>query len=266
MEESQQLLNWFRGHDAAVVAFSGGLDSSVVAKAAALALGEGARAVMAVSPTCFEAEPDEARSVAEAVGIHFVRLESSEMNDEAFTANDPDRCYYCKRIRFREICRYAEEQGIELVLDGSNADDRNDYRPGSRAVRELDIRSPLQELDFGKQTVRELARLWQLPNSERPASPCLATRIAYGLEITEDRLRQIERGERFLASLGFSPIRVRLHPDALARIEVPPEQLDRLCEAGVRKKIVAEFRAIGFRYISAELQGFRSGSMNPEGS
>ncbi len=266
MLEPERLLDWFRDHSAAVVAFSGGLDSSVVAKAATMALGENVWAVMAVSPTCFKNEVEEARAVAGYIGIRFAVLESGEMDDPAFTANDPRRCYHCKRIRFGDIRRFATERNIDLVADGSNADDRNDYRPGSRAALEWKVRSPLSELELGKETIRELARFWHLPNSEKPALPCLATRFAYGLEITPAQLRQVERAEQFLISQGFSPVRVRLHPDGLVRIEVVPDQLDRLWTQEIRGQIVEEFLEIGFHFISVDLRGFRSGSMNHPGA
>ncbi len=260
------LLDWFRCVDSCVVAFSGGLDSTVVATAAAKALGnradDKAIAVMATSATCTESELEDAKAVAAAIPIRFVSFAGSEMADERFTANDKERCYFCKRIRFQAIREYAEANGIKTVLDGSNADDLNDYRPGRRAVAEFGIRSPLAELGFDKKTVRALARLWNLPNCDKPAAPCLATRIAYGLEITEERLRKIEAAEKILTGLHFSPVRVRLHSDDLARIEVAEEQIARLTETKVREHLLHELRPLGFRHIACDLCGFRSGSMN----
>ena len=264
MPVSDSLLDWFRLFRSCAIAFSGGLDSSVVAKTAAMTLGDAADAVLAYSPSSLRSEVDDARSVAEAIPIRFRAFPSREMEDAAYVANDRDRCYYCKKIRLADICRYAAEQGKEVVVDGSNADDRNDYRPGRRAVQEFGIRSPLAELGITKIQVREIARRWKLPNSEKPASPCLSTRLAYGLRITEERLRQVETAEEFLRNQGFSPLRVRLHTDGLVRIEVVPEQILRLSEPSLRTEIAEEFRRLGFRFVSVDLQGFRSGSMNAE--
>lgn len=258
----EKLLDWFRPFHSCIVAFSGGLDSSVVAKAAAMVLGEKALAIMAVSPTSFRNERKEAEQVANAIGIRFQVFPSPEMELESFYENGPERCYYCKWIRFQEIKNLADEQGVELLVDGSNGDDRNDYRPGHKAVKEFGFQSPLAELGFDKNLVREIARAWKLPNCEKPASPCLATRIAYGLPITEERLRRIEAAEDFLLSLGFSPLRVRLHPNDLARIEVPQNQLERFFQQDIRGMILEKFKELGFSHISVDLDGFRSGSMN----
>ena len=257
------LLDWFKSMNSCVVAFSGGLDSTVVAKAASLVLGGNTVAVMAIGPTCYDGEIEEAETVAAAIPIRFVSFSSFEMRDDRFISNDLERCYYCKKIRFKAIREYADSEGIDAVLDGSNADDQSDYRPGRRAVEEFGLRSPLAELGFGKETVRQLARFWKLPNSEKPASPCLATRLAYGLTITEDRLRRIEAAENILRSMNFSPVRVRLHPDELVRIEVPQNRLEEFLDSTVRTEIVDEFRRLGFRRISLDLEGFCSGSMNP---
>ncbi len=258
----QSLIDWFQPFSSCVVAFSGGLDSSVVAKAAALALGDHAEAVLAYSPSSLQDEVDDARAVAEAIPIRFQAFPSFEMDDEAYIANDRDRCFYCKKIRFGDISRYAAERGSQVVVDGSNADDLDDYRPGRRAVLEFGIRSPLAELGITKAQVREIARLWNLPNSEKPATPCLSTRLAYGLQITEERLRRIEAAEEFLRTRGFTSLRVRMHADELARIEVSSNEISRLAESELRSEIVEEFQRLGFRFVSVDLSGFRSGSMN----
>ena len=256
------LLDWFRPFRSCVVAFSGGLDSSVAAKAAVLALGDAAEAVLAYSPSSLRNEVDDARAVAAAIPIRCHAFPSREMDDDAYAANDRDRCYYCKKIRFADVCRYAAERGQEVVVDGSNADDLDDYRPGRRAMMEFGIRSPLAELGITKAQAREIARRWKLPNSEKPASPCLSTRLAYGLRITEERLRRVEAAEEFLRTRGFSPLRVRLHADDLARIEVAPEQISRLAEPNT--ELAEEFQRLGFRFVCVDLQGFRSGSMNAD--
>lgn len=261
-ELSKKLTDWFRPFRSCVVAFSGGLDSTVVAKAASLGLNQNAVAVMAESESGFRDEVDRARIVAEAIPIRFVSFRSDELRDPAYAANDRLRCYYCKRIRFDALVRYARTENFELVVDGSNADDQNDYRPGRRALEEFDIRSPLAELGIEKRRVRELARFWGLPNREMPASPCLSTRLAYGLAITDERLRKIERAELFLQSLGFSLVRVRLHPDNLVRIEVSADELKRIMSPEIRKVVLETMKEFGFDFISVDLCGFRSGSMN----
>ncbi len=256
-----ELCAWFHPLDSCVVAFSGGLDSTVVAKAAAIQLGENAVAVMATGATCTEKEVEDAEAVAAAIPIRFITFSSPEMLDERFTANDVERCYYCKRLRFQAIREYAALNGIATVLDGSNADDLDDFRPGRKAAL-FRLRSPLAELGFDKNSVRTLARSWNLPNSEKPASPCLATRIAYGLRITEDRLRKIEKAENLLNELRFSPVRVRLHSDELVRIEVAEDKIVRLLETPIRERILRDFGQLGFTHISVDLHGFRSGNMN----
>ncbi len=256
------LLDWFRSIDSCVVAFSGGLDSTVVAKAATICLGEKAVAVMATSATSSQNELEEAKTVAAGIPIRFVDFAGSEMSDERFCENNVDRCYYCKKIRFQAIRDFAEKSGMGTILDGSNADDLGDYRPGRRAALELGLQSPLAELGFDKKTIRELARFWNLPNSEKPAAPCLATRIAYGLRITDERLRRVEAAEEMLHRLGFSPVRVRLHSDDLARIEVEKKDRARLCDMPVSEQILQKFSQLGFQYATVDLGGFRSGSMN----
>lgn len=262
LSNQKKLLDWFRPFRSCAVAFSGGLDSTVVAKAASLAIAEHCVAVTARSESSRKHEGEEAQAVADSIPIRSVLFESQEINDPAYTINDRNRCYHCKRIRFEAIAQYARENRYEIVVDGSNADDLNDFRPGKQAVEENGVRSPLSELGITKAEVRQLARYWNLPNSELPASPCLSTRLSYGLEITDQRLRMIEQAEDFLASLGFSPLRVRLHPDNLARIEVKPESLNRLISKNMRTKIITELKRIGFDFVSVELEGFRSGSMN----
>lgn len=260
--EHESLIRWFQPVRSCVVAYSGGLDSSVVAKAAALALGEKALAIMAVGDTSFQGECEKARQLAESIPIRFQAFNSPEMGDPKFTENSPDRCYHCKRIRLGMIQQQAQLEQFDCVVDGSQADDQADFRPGRKALAELGFRSPMQELGFNKQTVRRIAKHWELQNHDQPAMSCLATRIAYGLTINSERLRRIDQAERFLTSLGFQSHRVRLHPDELARIEVLDKQMDRIMQPDIRTAIVKEFHNLGFHYISFDLEGFRSGSMN----
>ena len=258
----ETLIDWFRKFDSCLVAFSGGLDSSVVAKAACLALGEKSLAVTAWSASSFQYEQEFAINIAKQIGIRFMLVESHEFDDPLYIQNDKQRCYHCKRIRFAEIIRLASEQGFAMVVDGSNADDAFDYRPGKRAVEELGVRSPLMELGIAKPQAREIAKKWNLSNWNKPASPCLSTRVAYGKPLSGGLLRRIEKAELLLESLGFSSIRVRIHDDNIVRIEVAPNQIPRLFEPPVRDAIAVVFRDIGFQFISVDLFGYQSGGMN----
>ncbi|MGL6195098.1 MAG: ATP-dependent sacrificial sulfur transferase LarE [Thermoguttaceae bacterium] len=268
-----RLLNWFKPFNSCVVAFSGGLDSSVVAKAAQLALGNKAVAVTAYSPSSFENEPKQAASLAEFIGVKHILIESDEFTDEDYLRNDKMRCYFCKKIRFRAITKLAEDMKIKLVLDGSNADDSSDFRPGKQAANELDVRSPLAELGISKEQARDIARKWGLPNWNKPALPCLSTRVAYGQKLSADILRKIEKAETELihllgskhSSCQLGQLRVRIHGDTLVRIEVPTELVESGCVPEIRERIVTFIKELGFTFVTVDLQGFRSGSMNQLG-
>lgn len=244
------------------VAFSGGLDSTVLAKAAWEALGEKALAITAHSASSCANEIEDARRIADEIGIAHKRLASREFEDENYVRNDKDRCYHCKKVRFSEIVHYAREHGFSLVVDGSNADDQLDYRPGKRAAEELDVRSPLAELGITKTQLRTLAEQWNLSNWNMPAQPCLSTRIAYGIPLEDSLLRKVEAGEILLRELGFSPVRLRIHENDLARIEVPPEQLSRIWETEIRRRVLTALSDLGIKHITVDLGGFQSGSMN----
>jgi len=253
-----------------VIAFSGGVDSTVLAKAAVQSL-KSPEAVMAFSPTSTREEPEQGKKLAELVGIPLRLVKTEEMSSPDFTRNDQYRCYHCKMIRFSFLLNKIREERQSdrdfrsvLLLDGTNADDGNDFRPGTRAARELGIRSPFAELGIGKKTIRELAAYWFLPNARQPSHPCLATRLAYGLEITDFRLRQIEQAESRLHYLGLRDCRVRMDKLDTARIEVPDTEISRLATDSVRISLVHDFRQLGFRYISLDLEGFESGKMNRE--
>jgi len=256
------MLDWFRSFDSALVAFSGGLDSSVVTKAAQLALGERALAVTAWSPSSCEQEKGESVQVAREIGIRHLLYQSREFEDARYLRNDKDRCYYCKHLRFSEMVRIANEQNFQVVLDGSNADDSFDFRPGKKAAEELGVRSPLAELGITKEAARELAKNWNLSVWNKPAEPCLSTRIPYGQPLMEPLLRRIEAAESFLRTSGFSPLRVRVQGEAAARIEVPVDQIGKLLEPSLRENLLEKFQSLEFHTISVDMQGFRSGSMN----
>jgi len=261
-QKQEQLLDLLRGYGSCAVAFSGGLDSSVLAKAAVLALGDRAVAMTAAGATMPGGELAAAVALARAIGIRHEVIHADELADPRYRANTRQRCYFCKQTICRRLLRRAEELGLAALADGANADDASDYRPGALAARELGVRSPLADCGLTKQELRELARAWDLPTCDKPAAPCLASRIAYGVPITEERLARIDRAERFLRDRGFQIVRVRLHEGELARVEVPLEDLPRLLEARLRRELAEHLRACGFRWATVDLEGFRSGSMN----
>ncbi len=242
-----------------VVAFSGGVDSTLVAKIAYDELGTKAVAVTADSPSLPRHELEEAKAIAAAIGIRHICLQSDEFNDPNYLANTPNRCYFCKQHVGEALLAFARENGCCYILDGNNADDVGDHRPGRRAAQELGIRSPLQEAGLTKAEVRELARALGLPNWDKPAAACLSSRIPYGTPVTLELLSQIERAERVLLGLGLRQVRVR-HHDTVARLEVDPLDFPRVLEN--RSQIVTALRNIGFTYVALDLAGFRSGSMN----
>jgi uncharacterized protein len=256
------LLEMVRRLGPCAVAFSGGVDSAVVAQAARLALGDAAVAVTGVSASLAEGELDAATHLAQQIGIRHVLLHTGELGNPAYVRNGPDRCYHCKTELYTLMERHLEEWGVGVLLNGANADDVGDYRPGMRAAGEHRVRSPLLECGIRKAEVRQLAAHWKLPVWEKPAAPCLSSRIAYGEEVTPHKLAMIDRAEQFLRQQGLRELRVRLHRGELARIEVPPEELPKLAAAGLARQIVAQFKALGFTYVTLDLEGFRSGSLN----
>jgi uncharacterized protein len=244
-----------------VVAFSGGVDSSLLLKLAFSELGDRVLAVVASSATYPEKELEEALSVARLIGARCMVMETRELSDPRFAGNPPDRCYYCKLELFEQLKLVAGQNRIAWVLDGSNADDLKDVRPGSRAAREMGIRSPLQEVGLSKPEIRELARALGLPNWSKPAQACLASRIPYGEAITRENLRQVAAAEEILRRFGFSQVRVRVHGE-VARIEVPGSELDKLMPDEVRNHIVRELKRLGFVFVCLDMEGYRTGSLN----
>ncbi len=242
-----------------LVAYSGGVDSTLLLKLALDVLGERALAVTTVSPTLPDYELAEAEAIAKQIGARYVILDKHEMEDARFLANTPDRCYFCKASVCRQLVEYAQQHGYRYVIDGSNADDIGDYRPGARAAREYGMRSPLQEAGFTKADIRALARDLGLPNWDKPSSACLASRIPYGDPITAEKLTQIGRAEGVLRDLGLRQYRVRHHGD-VARIEVAQADFDVILTH--REQVVAALKALGYAYVALDLVGFRSGSMN----
>lgn len=244
-----------------LVAFSGGVDSTLLLHLAREELGDRAMALLASSPTYPRSEVTEARQLAKKMGIPLIEITTKEMEDPEFTANSPLRCYHCKKELFGLAIRVAKERGLQYVADGSNADDRGDYRPGMEAARELGIRSPLQEADLTKEEIRKISRKLNLPTWDKPSLACLASRFPYGTEITSRRLEQVEKAEAYLRERGFGQLRVRYHGD-LARVEVESQSFARFCDEELRKDLVWHLKEIGFVYVTLDLQGYRTGAMN----
>ena len=249
--------------DRVLVAFSGGVDSSVVAALAHDALGDGAVAYTAKSETLPEAELDDAKRVAEEVGITHELVEFSELDSQAFVENDGERCYHCRTMRLSAMFDAARERGIDTVCDGTNASDPGEgHRPGLRAVEELNAYSPLLDHDITKEEVREIARDYGLSVAEKPSMACLSSRIPTGLEVTEERLTRVEKAETLLRTWGFEQFRVRDH-DGLARIEVAPEELDRALDPDFARAAREHLSDIGFDHVTLDLGGYRTGSVSP---
>ncbi len=243
-----------------IVAFSGGVDSAVVAKAAHLALGNRAIAVTGVSASLASGELETARRIAETIGIRHEVVSTDEFSSQGYLDNQPNRCWHCKTELYEQLGKLTEKFGSTILLNGANTDDLSDFRPGLLAAKEHQVRSPLAECGFNKVTVREIAKHWNLEVWDKPATPCLSSRVVYGLEITPKRLAQIDMAEVFLRDLGLKNVRVRYHHDDLARLEIALGDLPRLCEEGIREKITARLQEIGFCYVTIDLEGFRSGS------
>jgi uncharacterized protein len=245
----------------AAVAFSGGVDSTLLLSVAREVLGDDVLAVTVVSPFMPGHEKKEASETAGLMGARHEIVEVDESDIEGFADNPPDRCYICKKFLVSRVISIAKDRGISCVMDASNADDAGDYRPGIRALRELGIRSPLMEVDLTKDEIRRMSKRRGLPGWDKPAMACLATRIPYGERITKERLRRIDEAEKYMRSLGYINCRVRSHGD-LARIEVSPERIEKLLRPGQRGQVTEHLRDLGFRYVTVDLRGYRTGSMN----
>jgi uncharacterized protein len=245
----------------ALVAFSGGVDSTFLAAVAHDVLGPSALAVTGVSPSIPASEVEEATALARQIGIRHVTIDTHEMDRQDYVRNSADRCYHCKDELFSHLRAVAREHGLAYVLDGSNTDDTGDHRPGRTAAAEHEVRSPLIEANLGKEDIRSLSRERALPTWDKPAMACLASRVPYGTPITLEMLDQIGKAEAFLRSLGVRQLRVRYHGD-VARVEVQPDDMHLLISDGDRQRAVRRLQELGFRYVTLDLVGFRSGSMN----
>ena len=261
VDTTREFLERIRGYGSLAVALSGGVDSATLAKAAALALKERAVAVTAVSELLAAEEREAARTLAKVVGIRHVELEAHDLDDSRLAANDEERCYYCKRGRFSKLAAWAEQAGFRYAAEGSNTDDRQDYRPGMRALSELAPRivSPFLAAGWDKARIRQQAKEWSLPIWDKPSAACLASRVAYGLALTPARLAAVETAENAVRSFVTGQLRVRCH-GALARIEAEPAAFPELLAH--REEIVRRLRAVGFTYVTIDLAGYRMGSTN----
>ena len=249
------------GYESVLIAFSGGVDSAYLAIAASAALGDRALAVTADSPSYPDTHRQLALSIARDFGFPHEVIHTTELDRPEYRANPANRCYYCKDELYGRLATLARERGMAVVVDGNNVDDRGDYRPGRQAAREHGVRSPLDDAGLTKDDIRELARAAGLASWDEPASACLSSRIPYGHEVTDERLRQIERAESVLRDLGFRIFRVR-HHDETARLEIAKAEMPRALDPEINARLLSSLKALGYQYVSLDLQGYRLGSLN----
>lgn len=259
-EALKRLLDILSGMESAVIAYSGGVDSTLLLKAAALS-GIKTMAVTGVSPTLPEQDLSDAKEMVKAIGIPHMVIETSELENTDFSKNPVNRCFYCKDGLFGKLKELAAKKGYRFVLDGSNSDDLNDWRPGKQAAEQHGVRSPLAEAGLGKEEIRSLSYELRLSTWDKPASPCLSSRFPYGEPITRKSLRQVETAEKFLKTLGFKELRVRHNKDT-ARIELKEEDIVKMLIPVIRKSVTDELKALGYKFICLDLEGFRSGKLN----
>jgi uncharacterized protein len=269
-DKARALRGTLAGYESLLIAFSGGADSAYLAWEATSVLGASALCVTADSPSYPDHHRQLALRIAHEFGLHHEIIHTAELERAEYRANPTNRCYYCKQELYTTLSRISAQRGIAVIADGSNADDRGDYRPGRQAAREFGVRSPLDEVGLSKQEIRELSRRAGLPTWDEPASACLSSRIPYHSEVTAEKLKIIERAEAAVRAMGFRVCRVRHHDlgvaggrsTALARLEIGRDELPRALEAEISEHLVRELRAIGYQHVTIDLQGYRMGSLN----
>jgi len=262
-EKLETLLATLAGYGRVAVAFSAGVDSTVVARAAQQACGDDAVAVTAVSPSLASGEREQAEQLAQQIGIRHVVIETDEFDNPDYLKNEPNRCYFCKTELYTRLGHILPQLDVDVIANGANVDDQGDHRPGMVAAGEHAVRSPLLDVGMTKQDVRDLAQHWDLPVWDKPAMPCLSSRIAYGVGVTTERVRRVDEAEKYLRDeFGLLEFRVRHEANELARIEIPVDELPRLLDTSNRLAITAKLRELGFAFVTIDLEGFRSGSLN----
>jgi uncharacterized protein len=259
--KEERLRGIFHELESVIVAYSGGVDSSYVAYIANAELGPRAVCITGQSASLPAFQSAEIDSVVKKFGFHHEVIQTDEIENPAYQANNPNRCFFCKDELYSKLESLAQSRGIQHSVDGSTTDDLDDFRPGRQAAKQHAVRSPLIEVGLNKNEVRELSRRATLPTWDKPASPCLSSRIAYGTTVTIERLSKVDRGEEILREFGFREFRVR-HHDTLVRLEIAPSEMDRVLRKEVIEELSKRFRDLGFKYVTLDLQGFRSGSMN----
>lgn len=260
-EKERNLRFMMREMRTVLVAYSGGVDSAYLALIARQELGENAVCILGISPSVSRIQREEAERIAAKFNFNFQTIHTEELENPDYQANPTNRCYFCKTELYGKLSRVARDKNINYTLDGTNADDTKDHRPGRAAAEENQVRSPLVEIGLTKNEIRSLSRKHGLPTWDKPSSPCLASRIAYGVPVTVKRLSKVERGEAVLRGLGFREFRVRLHDD-LVRLEIAPQELSKALNPEAADRLAKAFKELGFRYITLDLQGYRSGAMN----